>query len=172
VRLSCKRVRERSAIALEAGKECLVEARLAPVLKQRNLNSMGDLVAQLRFDPGNGLGRQIIEALVTNESSFFRDHVPFEALRKTVLPDLIQRRRNERRLDIWCAACSTGQEPFSVAIQLRDHFPELAGWRISLMASDVSQLVLARAREGKFNQIEVNRGLPASLLVKHFEQHG
>jgi chemotaxis protein methyltransferase CheR len=163
---------ERSAVVLEAGKEYLVEARLAPIVRERNLNSIGELIAQLRSEPGNGLHRQIVEAMVTTESSFFRDDHPFEALRNVVVPDLINRRRGERRLHIWCAASSTGQEPFSVAILLREHFPELAGWQISLLASDLSRQVLEQARAGRFRQIEVNRGLPAALLAKYFEQHG
>jgi chemotaxis protein methyltransferase CheR len=130
------------------------------------------LIAQLRTQPGNGLCRQIVEAMVTTETSFFRDHHPFEALRKIVIPDLLDRRRAERRLHIWCAACSSGQEPYSLALLFREHFPELAGWTISLLASDLSREVLARAREGRFNQIEVNRGLSAALLMKYFEQHG
>ena len=164
---------ERSAIVLEAGKQYLVETRLAPLVRQLNLESIGELIAQLRSQPaGNGLCRQVVEAMVTTETSFFRDHHPFEALRKVVIPDLIGRRRAERRLHIWCAACSSGQEPYSLALLFREHFPELEGWKISLLASDLSQEVLARAREGRFNQIEVNRGLPAALLVKYFEQHG
>jgi chemotaxis protein methyltransferase CheR len=163
---------ERTAIALEPGKEYLVEARLTPVARQLNLNSLEELIARLRFQPDNGLHRQIVEAMVTTESSFFRDHHPFEALRKVVLPDLMNRRRAERSLHIWCAASSTGQEPYSLALLLREHFPDLAGWKISFLASDISREVLARAREGRYKQIEVNRGLPASLLVKYFEQHG
>jgi chemotaxis protein methyltransferase CheR len=163
---------ERTAIVLEPGKEYLVEMRLAPLVRQLNLNSLEELLARLRFQPDNGLHRQVIEAMVTTESSFFRDHHPFEALSKIVLPDLINRRRAERRLQIWCAASSTGQEPYSLALLLREHFPELATWKVSLLASDISGEVLARARQGRYNQIEVNRGLPASLLVKYFEQHG
>jgi chemotaxis protein methyltransferase CheR len=163
---------ERSAILLESGKEYLVETRLAPVLEQLKLNSVGELITRLRGRADNGLHRQIVEAMVTTESSFFRDHHPFETLRKVVLPDLAKRRRGNRCLNIWCAACSSGQEPYSIAMLLREHFPELAGWRISLLASDISQAVLARAREGRYHQIEVNRGLPATLLVKYFEQHG
>src|SRR5262249_3882576 len=163
---------ERSAIALEDGKQYLVEAQLTPLAGRLQVNSVGELVAQLRSQPSNGVDRQIVEAMVTTESSFFRDHHPFEALRTVVLPDLVARRRNERTLNIWCAACSTGQEPYSLALLLREHFPDLAGWKLSLLASDLSREALARAREGRFKQIEVNRGLPASLLVKHFEQHG
>jgi chemotaxis protein methyltransferase CheR len=168
----CKLLHERSAIALDSSKRYLVESRLAPVLRRLNLNSIGDLVVQLRDQPANGLYRQIVEAMVTTESSFFRDHHPFEALRKGVIPDMLERRRGERRLHIWCAASSHGQEPYSIAMLIREHFPELAGWKVSLLASDLSQEVLARAREGRFNQVEVNRGLPAPLLVKYFDQHG
>src|SRR5262249_3280886 len=99
----------------------------------------------------------------------FRDRRPFEELREVVLPDLLGRRRGERRLNIWCAASSTGQEPYGVALLLREHFPELAGWRVSILGSDLSREVLARARAGRYSRIEVNRGLPPALLEKYFE---
>jgi len=165
-------LREHSAIVLEEGKQYLVETRLAPLARQLELPSIGELIARLRNQPANGLCRQVVEAMVTTETLFFRDHHPFEALRKVVIPDLIGRRRGERRLSVWCAACSNGQEPYSLALLLREHFPELEGWKIALLASDLSREVLARAREGRFNQIEVNRGLPAALLIRHFTQHG
>jgi chemotaxis protein methyltransferase CheR len=165
-------LREHSAIVLEADKRYLVECRLAPLIHERKLNSVGDLLARLRSDEERDLRRQIVEAMVTSETSFFRDHHPFEALRKVVLPALIDRRRCQRRLDIWCAASAHGQEPYSIALLIREHFPELAGWKIGLLASDISREVLARAGAGRYNQIEVNRGLPATLLVKYFEQHG
>jgi chemotaxis protein methyltransferase CheR len=165
-------LQERSAIALEPGKEYLVETRLAPLVRQLNLSSISELIAQLRASGDNGLHRQVIDAMVTTESLFFRDHGPFDALQKIVLPDLINRRRDERQLRIWCAASSHGQEPYSVAMLIREYFPMLAGWSFSLLASDISQPVLARARAGRYNQIEVNRGLPAMLLIKYFEQHG
>jgi chemotaxis protein methyltransferase CheR len=165
-------LREHSAIALENGKQYLVESRLAPLVARFNLSSIGELIAQSRAQPGNGLCRQIVEAMVTSETLFFRDHHPFEALWKMVIPELVARRQSEKRLNIWCAASSSGQEPYSLAILLREHFPELSGWRIFLLASDLSREMLARAREARYSQIEVNRGLPASLLVKYFEQHG
>lgn len=165
-------VQDFSAIVLEDGKQYLVECRLAPLVRQRKLNSISELLAGLRGDFDGELHRQIIEAMVTSESSFFRDHHPFEALKKVILPDLIERRRLDRRLDIWCAASAHGQEPYSVALLIREHFPLLAGWKIGLLASDLSREVLSRAREGRFNQIEVNRGLPAPLLVRYFKQHG
>jgi chemotaxis protein methyltransferase CheR len=168
----CRLLRDRSAIVLEPGKEYLVESRLTPLVRHLQLTSIGELVGRLRSQPGNGLERQIVEALVTTETSFFRDHHPFEALRKVVIPDLVQRRAGERRLNIWCAACSSGQEPYSLALLLREHFPQLSAWANSILASDLSAAMLARAREGHFNQIEVNRGLPAALVVKYFDQHG
>jgi chemotaxis protein methyltransferase CheR len=168
----CRLLRERSAIVLEPGKQYLVEARLAPLVRKLNLASISALVATLRSPRDNGLPRQIVEAMVTTESSFFRDHLPFEALRRNVLPELIGRRRAERCLRIWCAACSHGQEPYSIALLLREHFPELSSWRISILATDISAEALARAKLGHFSQIEANRGLPATLLVKYFQQHG
>jgi chemotaxis protein methyltransferase CheR len=166
-----KLVQDRSAVVLEPGKEYLVETRLAPLMRQLNLTSIGELIAQLRSPSANGLCTQVVEAMVTTETSFFRDLHPYESLKKTVLPELIRLRSEERRFCIWSAACSTGQEPYSIAMLLREHFPQLAGWKIQLLATDLSTEVLARAREGRFNQIEVNRGLPAALLVKHFKQH-
>jgi chemotaxis protein methyltransferase CheR len=165
-------LQERCAIVLEPGKEYLVESRLTPVARRLNLGSISELVVQLRGQSAHGLVNEITEALVTTETSFFRDHTPFETLRKSVIPELVRRRGRERQLNIWCAACSTGQEPYSLAILVRENFPELLTWKLSLLATDISVQVLARAREGRYNQIEVNRGLPAALLVKYFEQHG
>ena len=167
-----KIVRDRSAIALEDGKQYLVDSRLAPLVRKMNLNSIADLVALLRAPFSDELEQQVVEAMVTTETTFFRDLNPFEALRKEVIPVLIEKRRIERSLNIWCAACSTGQEPYSLALMIREHFPQLAGWNLKILATDLSREVLARAREGRYSQIEVNRGLPAALLVKHFRQHG
>jgi chemotaxis protein methyltransferase CheR len=168
----CRLLREQSGISLETGKEYLVETRLAPVLHELKLRSIGDLLTQLRSRDGIELSRQIVEALVTNETSFFRDNVPFEELRQAVIPDLMERRRAERRLNIWCAATSTGQEPYSLALLFCEHFPELAGWTVSLLASDISRQLLGRARAALYNQVEAARGLPESLRAKYFEQQG
>lgn len=165
-------VREESAIVLDDDKQYLVEARMAPLLRARNMNSIGELVAELRRPSANGLYWQVVEAMVTTETSFFRDHHPFETLRKQVIPELIDRRRGERRLNIWCAASASGQEPYSLAILFREHFPELAAWNVVFLASDLSREMTDRAREGRYSQFEANRGLPANLLVKYFEQHG
>jgi chemotaxis protein methyltransferase CheR len=168
----CRLVRDRSGIVLDAGKEYLVDTRLTPVARQAQLGSVSDLVGRLRAGPDNGLAGRVVEAMVTTETSFFRDLHPFETLWTTILPDLIRRRQDERRLVIWFAACSTGQEPYSVALLIREHFPGLLGWRLELLATDLSADVLVRARAGRYTQIEVNRGLPAALLVKYFRQHG
>jgi chemotaxis protein methyltransferase CheR len=168
----CRLVRDRSGIVLEAGKEYLVDARLTPVARQRELRTVSELIGQLRAGPDDGLAARVVEAMVTTETSFFRDVHPFETLRAEVLPELIRQRQKERRLNVWFAACSTGQEPYSFALLVREHFPELAGWRLDLLATDLSPDVLKRARTGRYTQLEVNRGLPAALMVKHFRQHG
>jgi chemotaxis protein methyltransferase CheR len=167
----CRLVRERSGVILD-GKEYLVDARLTPVVRRRELGSISELVEQLRARPDNGLAAEVVEAMVTTETSFFRDLHPFETLRTTVLPELIEKRRAERRLAVWFAACSTGQEPYSFALLIRERFPELLNWRLELLATDVSAEALKRAREGKYSQLEVNRGLPAATLVRFFRQHG
>jgi chemotaxis protein methyltransferase CheR len=168
----CRLVRDRSAVVLEPGKEYLVEARLGPLAGQLELGSVSELVGRLRAGPDGGLTARVVEAMVTTETLFFRDGQPFETLRKEVVPELVRRRAAERRLDVWCAACSTGQEPYSLALLLREHFPELGGWRVNVLATDLSAEVLGRARAGRYTQLEVNRGLPAALLVKYFRQHG
>jgi chemotaxis protein methyltransferase CheR len=168
----CRLVRERAAIVLEPGKEYLVETRLAPIVRQLQLGSIGELVGRLRNGFDQALLVRLIEAMVTTETSFFRDITPFEGLKVGVLPNLIARRANERRLEIWCAASSTGQEPYSLAILLRENFPQLATWQVNILATDLSAEVLGKAREGRFSQLEVNRGLPANLMVKYFRQHG
>ncbi len=168
----CRLIRERTAIVLEPGKEYLVLGRLLPIARQLKLDSVGELIGRLRASPANGLQTQIIEAMVTTETSFFRDIHPFESLRTIVLPDLIRKRQATRRIDVWCAASSTGQEPYSLAMLVREHFPQLASWQFKILATDISNDVLGRARSGRYNQIEANRGLPASLLMKYFRQEG
>jgi chemotaxis protein methyltransferase CheR len=167
-----KLVREQSAIVLEPGKEYLVEARLATLVRQEGMSSMQDLVTRLRSHRASPLHTQVVEAMTTNETLFFRDPFVFEALRTVVLPDLVERRKAERRLEIWSAACSSGQEPYSMAMLLHEHLPQIAGWRTGILATDLSTQVLTRAREGRYSQLEVNRGLPATLLTKHFTRQG
>jgi chemotaxis protein methyltransferase CheR len=165
-------VRDRTAIVLEPGKEYLAETRLDPVVRRAGLASVSDLVATLRDVEDPDLREQVVDALTTNETAFFRDVYPFESLRTHVLPDLIERKGLSRSLFIWSAGCSSGQEPYSVAMLIREDFPELSDWQVSILGTDVSVGMLERARAGRYGQIEVNRGLPAHLLVKYFRRAG
>jgi chemotaxis protein methyltransferase CheR len=161
-------VRDQSAIVLEPGKEYLVESRLHTLARKENLPSIEILITKLRADQHNGLHRKVVDAMTTNETSFFRDIHPFETLRKSIIPELIARRSQERQLNFWCGAASTGQEVYSVLMLISEHFPELLKWDFKFIATDLCGEVLNRARSGRFNQLEVNRGLPATLLVKYF----
>jgi chemotaxis protein methyltransferase CheR len=165
-------VREHAAIVLDAGKEYLVDQRLTPLAQEEGFASIQELVGSLRARSFNGLHVKVVEAMTTNETSFFRDIHPFQSLRQTVLPDCIAKRSADRSLKIWCAACSSGQEPYSIAMLLHEHFPSLLGWNVKLIATDLSRKMIARAQLGRFNQIEINRGLPANLLVKYFKNEG
>jgi len=165
-------VLEQSAIVLEEDKGYLVESRLLPLARREGFASLDLLIQKLQAEPFQGLHRQAVEAMTTNETSFFRDFNPFEALKKSVLPDLIARREAERTLSIWCAASSSGQEPYSLSMLIRENFPQLVNWKLHILATDLSTDILARAREGRYSQLEVNRGLPASLLVKYFQKRG
>lgn len=165
-------VRSQAAIVLEPGKEYLVECRLAPVARSAGLASISDLVTSLRSKPDNGLHRKVVDAMTTNETSFFRDVTPFDAMRTHVIPELMKRRATQRRLRIWCAASSTGQEPYSLAMLLLEHFPALAGWDVKIQATDIARDILDRARAGRYTQLEVNRGLPAPMLARYFERAG
>lgn len=165
-------VRQRSAIVLESGKEYLVESRLAPLAREVGVEGIPGLVMLLRTDPRGQISSKVVDAMTTNETSFFRDLNPFEALRLKVIPDLIAARAKERTLNLWCGASSSGQEPYTVLMTLREHFPQLAEWRIRFLATDISKEMLRRSRAGTYSQLEVNRGLPARYLVKYFEQKG
>jgi len=161
----------RAGVVIESGKEYLVEARLAALAYQEGFASVPVLLDSLRTEEEWGiLHRKVVDVMMITETSFFRDVHPFDALRTRVVPELIQKRAAERSLGIWCAACASGQEPYSIAMLLRDHFPQLAAWNVRIIASDVSETVLERARRGVYSLIEINRGLPAALLIKHFEK--
>ncbi len=163
--------RRDAAIVLEKGKEYLVETRLGPVAKKEGFNSLAELIGAMRKNvSGPALTGKVIDALTTNETFFFRDFHPFEALRQTVIPQLIEQRSSQRKLTIWSAACSSGQEAFSLAMLLREHFPVLATWKIEIVGTDLSPTILARAKTGSYSQLEVNRGLPAHYLVKYFSK--
>ncbi len=165
-------VRRESAIVLESTKSYLVESRLAPLARRHGLPGVPELVATLRANRLAGLRTEVVEAMTTNETSFFRDVNPFMALERAVIPDLIAKRAASRQLRMWSAACSSGQEPYSLALLIRQQFPALIGWDLRILASDPSAEMLGRAAAGRFSQLEVNRGLPAPLLVRYFTRDG
>jgi chemotaxis protein methyltransferase CheR len=161
-------VADDSALSLGDGKEYLVQTRLAPVAERQGLGSVRELLDAVRGG-ADDLRRQVVEALVTHETLFFRDAHPFEALREHVIPEILSA-GNGRRLAIWSAATATGQEAYSLALLVREHFPQVS--ELTLLATDLSGQALARARTGRFSQLEVGRGLPTALLIKHFDQDG
>ena len=166
-----KFLKDRSGLDLSADKQYLVESRLIPLARKAGLNGIDELVAAIKN--GNGaLGGEVVDAMTTNETFFFRDKLPFDHLRETVIPALLQARASRRSLRIWCAASSTGQEPYSIAMCLKEMGAQLAGWRIEIIATDLSPSVLEKCRAGIYSQFEVQRGLPIQLLVKHFKQTG
>jgi len=163
----------RAAIVLDRGKEYLALSRLEPVARDHGLTTVSELVDKLRKrELTSTLHDQVIDALTTNETTFFRDYNPWESLRTLVLPALLERKERSRTLAIWSAGCSSGQEPYSIAMSIREHFPELLTWQLSILGTDISSSVLDRARAGRYGQLEVNRGLPAHLLVRHFTRAG
>jgi chemotaxis protein methyltransferase CheR len=164
-------VHRESAIVLAPGKEYLVEARLLPIARSMGLPDVGQLVDSVRTRPSPESTRKIVEALTTNETSWFRDGDPFTALTSTVLPSLLSARGTAERLQIWSAACSSGQEPYTIAMLLEDALPN-ASTRVAITATDLSREMVERTRAGRFSQLEVNRGLPAPMLVRHFTRAG
>jgi len=163
-------VREHSAIVLGPAKDYLLTVRLRPLLKDQNLASLADLAAQLQRQTFGDLHRQVIDAMTTNETLWFRDARLFRSLRERLIPELIERRSGA--LNVWCAACSSGQEPYSILMSIHEHFSQLAGWKIRVIASDISAEMLKRVQDGTYSQFEMNRGLPAPLLAKYFERDG
>jgi chemotaxis protein methyltransferase CheR len=167
-----KCLKERSGLVLSADKQYLVESRLLPVARSAGFANLGELVRALMLGNADVLMTAVIEAMMTHESFFFRDKIPFDHFRQTVMPELIAARSNVRTIRIWCAAASTGQEPYSLAMCLREMQQKIAGWRIELLATDLGNDVLEKARHGLYSQFEVQRGLPIQLLIKHFTQVG
>lgn len=159
-------------LVLDADKDYLVKSRLLPVATRHGFASIRLLIERLKSAAPRELLTEVVNAMVTTETSFFRDLHPFTTLQQRVLPELLERRRHVRRLNVWCAASSSGQEPYSLAMLLREYFPELESWQIHLWATDISQDMLQRCRTGRYSQIEVNRGLPTPLLLKWFQQEG
>jgi chemotaxis protein methyltransferase CheR len=167
-----KALKERSGLVLSADKQYLVESRLLPIARKAGFGNLGELVAALKRGDTDALMTKVVEAMTTNETFFFRDKMPFENFRAAVLPALLVSRRASRTIRIWCAAASTGQEPYSLAMTLKEVEGSVAGWRIEIIASDLSSGVLAKAQAGIYSQFEVQRGLPIQLLIKYFAKVG
>ena len=167
-----KLLKERSGLDLSSDKQYLVESRLVPLARKAGLPGITELVQKMKAGGAEPLVAEVVEAMTTNETFFFRDKMPFEHLKDTMLPAILQARSARRSLRIWCAASSTGQEPYSIAMCLKGLSPALAGWKLDIVATDLSQGVLEKSRAGIFSQFEVQRGLPIQLLVQHFTQVG
>jgi chemotaxis protein methyltransferase CheR len=167
-----KLLKQRSGLVLSADKHYLVESRLLPIARKAGAGSLAELVQKLKMPGAEQLTTTVVEAMTTNESFFFRDKIPFDHFRDAIVPALMGSRATQKRIRIWCAAASTGQEPYSLAMQIKEMGPKLAGWRIEIIATDLSTGVLERAKSGTYSQFEVQRGLPIQLLVKYFTQVG
>ncbi|MCA6109461.1 CheR family methyltransferase [Bradyrhizobium cenepequi] len=167
-----KLLKERSGLDLSSDKQYLVESRLVPLARKSGLAGIPELVQKIKGAGAEAVTSEVVEAMTTNETFFFRDKIPFDHLRQAVLPALLQARAARRSLRIWCAASSTGQEPYSIAMCLKEMGAALSGWRTEIVATDLSQAVLEKSKAGIFSQFEVQRGLPIQLLVKYFTQIG
>ena len=166
-------VKRRSGIVISADKAYLLTSRLTPVAVRHGFASIEAMAETMRAGgAGQRIEEAIVNAMTTNESHFFRDRKPFEGFEQEILPHFLKARAAGRRLRIWCAAASSGQEPYSLAIQLREAARQLAGWRTEIIATDISGEVLEKARSGLYSQFEVQRGMPVRLLIKYFEKRG
>jgi chemotaxis protein methyltransferase CheR len=165
-------LKARSGLVLSNEKQYLIESRLLPVARKAGLQSIAALVGKLRDPREAQLADAVVEAMTTNESFFFRDKIPFEHFTQVMMPEMLQKRAAKRQIRIWCAAASTGQEPYTLAMCLKEMAPRLAGWRVEIVGTDISNEVLDRAKSGSYTQFEVQRGLPIQLLLKYFTQHG
>lgn len=166
-----KMLKDRSGLMLSADKKYLLESRLLPLARKAGVPGITDLVAKMKGG-SEALILDVVEAMTTNETFFFRDKTPFDHFKETVVPELLRARAGRRSLRIWCAAASTGQEPYSLAMILKEMGAALSGWRVEIIATDLSPEVLEKSRSGIYTQFEVQRGLPIQLLVKHFTQVG
>jgi chemotaxis protein methyltransferase CheR len=167
-----KLLKERSGLVLSAEKQYLVESRLLPVARKAGAAGLSQLVQMLKGPASERLIVEVVEAMMTNESFFFRDKMPFEHFRQAIMPALLAARAARRRIRIWSAAASTGQEPYSLAMALKEMGAAIEGWRIEIVATDLSAEVLEKARTGLYSQFEVQRGLPIQLLLKYFTKVG
>jgi chemotaxis protein methyltransferase CheR len=167
-----KLLRERSGLVLAAEKQYLAESRLLPVARKRAMGTLTELVGALKAAKDVTLAAEVVDAMTTNETFFFRDKLPFELFRSIVMPAIIEARAREKRIRIWCTAAATGQEPYSLAMALKGMGAQLAGYKVSILATDICAAVLEKAQAGIYSQFEVQRGLPIQLLVKYFAQVG
>lgn len=163
-------LKKRSGIALTTDKSYLVESRLLPLARKRGLKDISEVVGVMRSGRDKGLIDEVLDAMTTNETFFFRDTGPFDRFHDNFLPGLIEGRRNGKALKIWCAAASTGQEPYSIAMILKEQGIKLGGWNLSILGTDISRESLKRANDGHYSQFEVQRGLPIQLLLKYFQK--
>jgi chemotaxis protein methyltransferase CheR len=166
-----KLLKDHSGLDLSSDKQYLIESRLLPLSRKAGLSDIGELVQKMKGGSAS-LTTQVVEAMTTNETFFFRDKVPFEHFRNTIMPEITQARAGRKSIRIWCAAGSTGQEPYSLAMCLKEMGAALAGWRVEIFATDLSQEVLEKSKAGIYSQFEVQRGLPIQMLVKYFKQIG
>ena len=166
-----KLLRDHSGLDLSADKQYLIESRLLPLARKAGLAGISELVQKMKAGPTALIG-QVVEAMTTNETFFFRDKVPFDHFRDSIMPEILQARAGRKSIRIWCAAGSTGQEPYSLAMCLKEMSAALNGWRIEILATDLSQEVIEKSKAGIYSQFEVQRGLPIQLLVKYFKQTG
>lgn len=165
-------VAECSGNVIQPRQAYMLEQQLTPIAKRIGLDDVAELVNSLRKTDDQSLANLVAEAVTVNETSFFRDAHLFDALKTTIIPELVQRLSDVQRIRIWSAACSCGQEPFTIAMILRDHFPELIDWNVEIIATDISDEMISKSETGEYSQLEVNRGLPAHKLVRFFEQKG
>jgi len=165
-------LKTRSGLVLSNDKQYLVESRLLPIARSSKLETLSAVIQNLQRGSNRALETEVIEAMTTNESFFFRDKTPFDHFKDTMLPALLESRAARRQIKIWCAAASTGQEPYSLAICLKEEAAKMGGWRTRILGTDLSQEVLEKAKTGLYSQFEVQRGLPIQLLLKYFEQKG
>jgi chemotaxis protein methyltransferase CheR len=166
-----KILKEQSGLDLSADKQYLIESRLLPLARKAGLPGISELVQKMRGGSSASIG-QVVEAMTTNETFFFRDKIPFDHFRESIMPEIVKARASRRSVRIWCAAGSTGQEPYSLAMCLKEMGAALSGWRLEILATDLSQEVLEKSKSGIYSQFEVQRGLPIQMLVKYFKQTG
>lgn len=166
-----KFLKERSGLDLSSDKQYLVESRLVPLARKIGAAGIDELVQKIK-NGSSSVAAEVVDAMTTNETFFFRDKLPFDHLREAVIPEFLTTRASRRSFRIWCAAASTGQEPYSIAMCLKEMSAALTGWRVEIIATDISPTVLEKSKSGIYSQFEVQRGLPIQLLVKYFKQIG